>query len=180
MSEEEAFIKTWEEHPMLRPRIEKVVVNLNVGKSGEPLEKANKVLEEITGQTPVKKRAKKTIRDFGIREGESIAVVVTLRKQRAIDFLKKVLPIIDNKIKGKSFDERGNFSFGLKEHIEIPGVKYDPDIGIFGMDVCVTVNRLGQRVKIRKRQDRSLGPKHVLTPEESTVFIKQLLGVEIV
>lgn len=180
MLSEEMFIKSWEQHPMRRPRIEKVVVNLNVGKSGEPLEKANKVLQEITGQTPVKKKAKKTIRDFGIREGESIAVVVTLRKQKAIDFLKKVLPIVDNKISGRSFDARGNFSFGLKEHIEIPGVKYDPEIGIFGMDVCVTINRPGQRIKIRKKQDRSLGRKHVLTPEESIIFVKQLLGVEIV
>lgn len=179
MSEEEAFTKTWDEHPMRLPRIEKVVVNLNVGKSGEPLEKANRVLEEITGQTPVKKKAKKTIRDFGIREGESIAVVVTLRKEKAIDFLKKILPIVDNKISARSFDMRGNFSFGLKEHIEIPGVKYDPDVGIFGMDVCVTINRPGQRVKTRKKQDKSIGPKHVLTPEESIIFVKQLLGVEI-
>ena len=177
---EEAIIKSWEEHPMRKPRIEKVVVNLNVGKSGEPLEKANKVLEEITDQTPVKRKAKKTIRDFGIREGESIAVVVTLRKEKALDFLKKVLPVVDNKVSKRSFDERGNFAFGLKEHIEIPGVKYDPDIGIFGMDVCVTVNRPGHRIKIRKRQSKSIGPKHLLTPEESIVFVKQTLGVEIV
>ena len=177
---EEAFIKSWEEHPMRMPRIEKVVVNLNVGKSGEPLEKANKVLAEITGQTPVKRKAKKTIRDFGIREGESIAVVVTLRKQKAIAFLKKVLPVVENKVSKRAFDERGNFAFGLKEHIEIPGVKYDPDVGIFGMDVCVTVNRPGQRIKIRRKQNNPIGPKHLLTPEESIVFIKQTLGVEIV
>ncbi len=177
---EESMVKNWEEHPMLRPRIEKVVVNLNVGKSGEPLEKANKVLEEITGHTPVKRKAKKTIRDFGIREGESIAVVVTLRKQEAIEFLKKVLPVVDNKVSRRAFDVRGNFSFGLKEHIEIPGVKYDPEIGIFGMDVCVSVNRPGQRIKIRKKQSKTVGPKHLLTPEESIVFVKQVLGVEIV
>ncbi len=177
---EEAIISNWEQHPMLKPRIDKVVVNLNVGKSGEPLEKANKVLQEITGQTPVKKKAKKTIRDFGIREGESIAVVVTLRKQKAVDFLKKVLPVVDNKVSKRSFDERGNFAFGLKEHIEIPGVKYDPDIGIFGMDVCVAVNRPGQRIRIRRKQSKTIGPKHLLTPEESIIFIKQTLGVEIV
>jgi len=177
---EEALIKNWEQHPMLRPRIDKVVVNLNVGKSGEPLEKANTVLKEISGQTPVKRKAKKTIRDFGIREGESIAVVVTLRKQKAVDFLKKILPVVDNKVSKKSFDLRGNFAFGLKEHIEIPGVRYDPEIGIFGMDVCVSVNRAGQRVKIRRKQQQSVGPKHLLTPEESIVFIKQTLGVEIV
>ena len=177
---EEAIISNWEQHPMLKPRIDKVVVNLYVGKSGEPLEKANKVLQEITGQTPVKKKAKKTIRDFGIREGESIAVVVTLRKQKAVDFLKKVLPVVDNKVSKRSFDERGNFAFGLKEHIEIPGVKYDPDIGIFGMDVCVAVNRPGQRIRIRRKQNKTIGPKHLLTPEESIIFIKQTLGVEIV
>ena len=177
---EEALIKNWEQHPMLRPRIEKVVVNLNVGKSGEPLEKANIVLKEITGQTPIKKKAKKTIREFGIREGESIAVVVTLRKQQAVDFLKKVLPVVDNKVSKSSFDVRGNFAFGLKEHIEIPGIKYDPDVGIFGMDVCVSVNRAGQRIKIRRKKKQSVGSKHLLLPEESIIFIKQTLGVEIV
>ena len=177
---EEAIIKNWEEHPMLRPRIEKVVVNLNVGKSGEPLEKANKVLKEISGQTPVKKKAKKTIRDFGIREGESIAVVVTLRKQKAIEFLKKVLPVVDNKVSKRSFDLWGNFAFGLKEHIEIPGVKYDPEIGIFGMDICVSVNRPGQRLKTRRKQNKRIGPTHMLTPEESILFVKQTLGAEIV
>jgi large subunit ribosomal protein L5 len=177
---EDALVKKWEEHPMLKPRIEKVVVNLNVGKSGEPLEKASKVLKDLTNQTPVKKKAKKTIRDFGIRQGESIAVVVTLRKQKAIDFLKKVLPVVDNKISQTSFDRQGNFAFGLKEHIEIAGVKYDPDVGIFGMDICVSVNRPGQRVKIRRKQKTKVGPKHVLTPEESIAFIKQTLGVDIV
>ena len=180
MLSEEQILKTWEEHPMRKPRIEKVVVNLNVGKSGEPLEKANKVLEEITGHVPVKKRAKKSIRDFGIREGEAIAVVVTLREEEAIGFLKKVFPVVDNKLSKRSFDVRGNFSFGLKEHIEIPGVKYDPEIGIFGMDICVTVNRPGHRVTTRKRQSKPIGLKHVLTPEESMLFIKQTVGVELV
>jgi len=180
LSEEEAMFKSWEMHPMLKPRIEKVVVNLNVGKSGEPLEKANKVLKEITGHTPVKRKAKKTIRDFGIREGESIAVVVTLRRQEAVDFLKKVLPIVDNKVNKRAFDIHGNFAFGLKEHIEIPGVKYDPEIGIFGMDICVTVNRPGQRVKVRRKENKAIGASHMLTAEESIAFIRQTLGVEIV
>ncbi len=165
---------------MLTPRIEKVVVNLNVGKSGEPLEKATRVLKELTGQVPVKRNAKSTIRDFGIRKGEPIACTVTLRKQKAIDFLKKVLPVVDNKISRSSFDKQGNFAFGLKEHIEIAGVKYDPDVGIFGMDICVAVNRPGQRVKIRRKQKTQIGSKHILTPEESVDFVEKTLGVEIV
>ena len=177
---EEAMLQKWEKQPMLKPKIEKVVVNINVGKSGEPLEKASRVLKELTDQNPVKTKAKKTVRDFGIRQGEPIAAVVTLRKQKAIDFLKKVLPVIENKISRSSFDKQGNFAFGLKEHIEIAGVKYDPDVGIFGMDVCVTVTRPGYRVKSRRKEKASIGPKHVLTPEESVVFIKNTLGVEIV
>ena len=177
---EEAMLQKWEKQPMLKPKIEKVVVNLNVGKSGEPLEKASKVLKELTEQNPVKTKAKKTIRDFGIRQGEPIAAVVTLRKQKAINFLKRVLPVIENKISLSSFDKQGNFAFGIKEHIEIAGVKYDPDVGIFGMDVSVTMSRPGYRVKHRRKEKANIGPKHVLTPEESVVFIKNTLGVEVV
>jgi large subunit ribosomal protein L5 len=172
--------KTWEENPMLKPEIEKVVVNLSVGKPGEPLEKAVKVLKELTGQAPCKRQAKQTIRDFGVRKGESIACIVTLRKQKAKEFLDKVLPVVDKKIPRTSFDRQGNFSFGIKEHIEIQGVKYDPEVGIFGMDVCVTMARHGYRVKDRRRERARIGSKHVLTPEESMTFVKGALGVEIV
>jgi large subunit ribosomal protein L5 len=178
LSEDEIH-KKWEEQPMLKPRIDKVVVNISVGKSGEPLEKAAKVLKEITGHTPCKRKAKDSIRDFGIRKGESIACIVTLRDEEAVEFLKKVLPVLDSKISGRSFDKQGNFSFGLKEHIELPGVKYDPDVGIFGMDVCVSVSRPGYRVKTRRKEKTKIGSKHVLTPEESMAFVKDTLGVEI-
>jgi len=178
LSEDEVR-KKWETQPMLRPRIEKVVVNISVGKSGEPLEKAARVLKEITGQTPCKRRAKDTVRDFGIRKGESIACIATLRKEKAIEFLNKVLPVVDKRLSSKSFDRQGNFSFGLKEHIELPGVKYDPDVGIFGMDICVSVIRPGYRVKTRRKERSKIGTRHVLTPEDSIVFAKDTLGVEI-
>jgi large subunit ribosomal protein L5 len=172
--------KRWEETPMLKPKIEKVVVNINVGKSGEPLEKAAKVLKDLTGQNPCKRKAKQTIREFGIRKGEPIACIVTLRKQRAIGFLKKVLPVVDNKLSKNCFDKYGNFSFGVKEHIEIPGVKYEPEIGIFGMDVCVSLSRPGYRVKKRRREKAKIGSKHILTQEEAMLFIEDSLGVETV
>jgi large subunit ribosomal protein L5 len=167
------------ENLMLTPKIDKVVVNLSVGKSGEPLERAVKVLEELTGQTPCRRKAKQSIRDFGIRQGESIACIVTLRKQVALDFLDRVLPVIDRKIAGTSFDRQGNFSFGIKEHIEIKGVKYDPDVGILGMDVCVSMVRPGYRIKNRRREKGRIGSGHVLTPEESMAFAKNTLKVEI-
>jgi len=90
------------------------------------------------------------------------------------------LPVVDNKISKKCFDKHGNFSFGIKEHIEIRGVRYEPEIGIFGMDVCVSLNRPGYRVKKRRREKAKIGSKHILTPEEALVFIKDSLSVEIV
>jgi len=176
---EDEIRKKWEKQPMFKPKIEKVVVNISVGKSGEPLEKAVGILKEITGQTPSRRKAQSTIREFGIRKGESTACIVTLRKKMAIEFLKKVLPVVDNRLSKKSFDNQGNFSFGIKEHIELPGVKYDPDIGIFGMDICVSVTRAGYRVKSRKREKAKIGSKHVLTPDESIVYIRDALLVEI-
>lgn len=179
MSEDE-ILKRWKESPMLKPKIEKVVVNISVGKSGEPVEKASKVLKDLTGQNPCKRKAKQTIRDFGIRKGEPIACIVTLRKQKATDFLKKVLPVVENRISENYFDKYGNFSFGIKEHIEIPGVKYEPEIGIFGMNVCVSLSRPGYRVKKRRREKVKIGLKHMLTLEEAVVFVKDALGVEII
>lgn len=177
---EDEIIRKWEENPMLKPKIEKVTVNISVGKSGEPLEKASKILEELTGQRPYKRKAKKTIRDFGIRKGEPIACVVTLRKERAVEFLKKALEAIDNRLPKERFDKFGNFSFGIKEHIEIPGTKYVPELGIYGMDVCVTLGRLGYRVKRRRRARSKVGNRHLLTPEEAMLFMKERFGVEIV
>src|SRR3989304_10518713 len=127
-------------NPMLKARIEKVIVNMSVGKSGEPLEKAAKVLEQLTRQKPCKRKAKKTIRDFGIRQGEPIACMVTLRKEKAKESIKRALQAVENKVLKESFDQFGNFSFGIKEHIDIPGTKYLPELGIHGMDVSGTLS----------------------------------------
>ncbi len=179
MSEEEIPKKRLQ-NPMRRPRVEKVTVNISVGKSGEPLEKAARVLEQLTGQRPCKRRAKKTIRDFGIRKGEPIACIVTLRKEKARTFLEKSLQAIDNKLSTHCFDRRGNFSFGLKEHIEIPGTRYVPELGIYGMDVSVALSRPGYRVKRRRRAKSKIGSDHLLTAEEAMLFIKDEFEVEIV
>ena len=165
---------------MLKPRIAKVVVNLNIGKSGEPLEKASKVLKELTSQTPVKRKAKKTIHDFGIRKGESMACLVTLRKEKAEEFLRKALQAVENKLSKYSFDRQGNFSFGIKEHIDIPGTKYVPELGIHGMDVSVALGRPGYRVKRRHRAKSKIGKDHLLTADEAILFIKDEFDVEII
>lgn len=177
MTSEEASMRKLT-NPMLKPRIEKVVVNMSVGKSGEPLEKAAKVLEQVTGQKPCKRKAKKTIRDFGIRKGEPIACLVTLRNENAIDFLKRALQAVESRISKDRFDQYGNFSFGIKEHIDIPGTKYIPELGIHGMDISVVISRLGQRVKLRHRAKSKVGVKQRLTPEEAMAFVKDEFGIE--
>jgi len=166
-------------NPMLKPRIEKLVVNMSVGKSGEPLEKATKVLEQLTGQKPCKRKAKKTVRDFGIRKGEPIACMVTLRDEKAKEFLKRALQAVENKLSKTHFDQYGNVSFGIKEHIDIPGTRYVPELGIHGMDVSVTLSRPGQRVKRRHRAKSTVGVKHRLSPEEAIAFVQDEFGIEV-
>lgn len=175
------IVKRWEQNPMLKPRIAKVTVNICVGGATERLSKAIRVLEQITGQKPVPRRAKRTIKDFGIRKGENIAAIVTLRKEKAIEFLKKAFEAIGYRLKASSFDEFGNVSFGIREHIMIPGVKYDPEIGIFGMDVAITIERPGYRVLRRKRcRKKHIPRRHRVTKEEAMVLLHQMFGVDIV
>lgn len=175
--DKEQVLKNWEEYPMRKPRIEKVVVNLGVGTSGEKLVKATNVLESLTGQKPVQCKSKKTIRDWGIRKGEPISCKVTLRGKRAHDFLKRVLEVFEMKLNPESIDKMGNFAFGISEHIEIPGVRYDPQLGIFGMDICVTMERPGYRVKRRRNPRRTVPHSHQVTKEETITFMEEEFGV---
>jgi large subunit ribosomal protein L5 len=167
-------------NPLEQPRIEKVVVNLCTGEAGEPLQRARTVLESITGHKACQRRAKRTVRDWGIRKGEPIAVMVTLRKGDAETFLKRAFYAVGNRLKKSSFDGQGNFAFGIREHIELPGVRYDPSIGIFGMDVCVTMEKPGYRIKRRRKLKSEVGKAQRITPEESMGYVKEIFGVEIV
>ncbi|MFA5363620.1 MAG: 50S ribosomal protein L5 [Candidatus Bathyarchaeia archaeon] len=171
--------KEWAGNPMLIPIIEKVTVNMAVGKSGAPLEQAATILKQLTKQKPSRRAAKKTVREFGIRKGESIACVVTLRDGPAKEFLKRAFVAIERKLSKYSFDKQGNFSFGIKEHIDIPGTKYTPELGIHGMDVAVSLGRAGYRVKRRHRVRTQVGRDHVLTAKEAILFIKDEFDVEI-
>lgn len=159
--------------------IGKVVVNISAGQSGEPLDKAMTILENLTGQQPSTRRAKQTVRTFGIRKGEPIACMVTLRGGRAEAFLKQAFAGVRNRLNIRSFDQHGNFGFGIKEHIDIPGQRYDPNLGIIGMDVMATVERPGFRVSRRRRMNSRVGHSHRVTREESIEFIKQSFGVEV-
>lgn len=167
-------------HPMRRVFIGKVVVNMGVGESGERLAKAAKLLEELTGQKPSFRKARKSIKEFGVKKGENIAVMVTLRGEKALAFLKKAFAAVENRINESSIDEHGNFSFGVKEHILLPGVKYDPEVGIFGFDVIVAMERPGYRVARRRRKKSKVPLRHRVTKEETILFLEKVLGVKVV
>ncbi len=171
--------KEWAGNPMLMPMIEKVTVNMSVGKSGAPLDQAVTIIKQLTNQKPSKRNAKKSIREFGIRKGEPIACIVTLRDESAKEFLNKAFYAVENKISKYSFDRQGNFSFGIKEHINLPGTRYLPELGIHGMDVSVSLGRAGYRVKRRHRRQAKIGKDHQLTAKEAILFIKDEFDVEI-
>ncbi len=175
---EQVFQEDWKTYPMREPHVAKVVIDICTG-GGEPLTKASTILEELTGQTPTQSKARQTVRDFGIRRKEPIAVRVTLRHKKAEDFLARALKAKDNILLIKNWDLDGNFAFGISEHIDIPEVKYDPQLGIQGMNITVCIERPGFRVKRRRRRKTKVPYRHRLTPEESMVFVKNKFGIEI-
>jgi large subunit ribosomal protein L5 len=164
---------------MRRIEVHKVVINVGVGRSGEPIDKAKNALLELTNQQPAVRGAKKTVRDFGIHKGEPIGVVVTLRREPAIEFLKRVVAAKNNVLKLSSFDNYGNISVGIHEHIDIPGTKYNPEIGIFGMDVNIVLNRPGYRIAKKSRKSSKIGKTHRINREEAVEFFKQQYGVKV-
>lgn len=165
---------------MRKPFVEKIVVNIGVGESGDKLMKAEKILQMVTKHKPVRTISKTTNRDFGIRTGQPIGCKVTLRDEEAEKFLKDALWIKENRILDYSFDDSGNVSLGVSDYTDFPGMKYDPSIGIFGMDICVTLKRPGYRVSGRKRCARKLPKKQRISPEEAMEFMKEKFSAEVV
>lgn len=166
-------------NPMREIQLGKVVVNISVGASGQPLNNAMTILQQITGQQSTQRRAKQTIRQWGIRKNEPMACMVTLRGKNADEFLRKAFQGVRNRINTKSFDKHGNFAFGIREHIDIPGTRYDPSLGIIGMDVSVTLERPGYRVKWRKRGRSKIGSSHRVTPDEARQYVINVYGVQV-
>lgn len=162
-----------------RPLIDKVTVHCSVGESGQKLINAEHILQTLTGQTPIRTIAKKTLPAFGIKKREPIGCKVTLRRKRANDFLEKALEITKHTLYESNFDDTGNFSFGIEEHTDFPGMSYDPEIGIFGMDVTVSLKRPGYRINRRKIKKRKIPSKQRITKSDAISFIKDEYKVEV-
>ena len=161
-------------------RLEKVVLNMGLGKSGDAVEIAKKALGQISGRKVNERSARKPHRDWGVRKGEPIGVAVTVRGDDAKALLKRLLEAKGNTVNGRAFDNFGNYSFGINEHIDIPGVKYDPQIGILGLGISVTLTRPGYSIRKRSKHKASVGKSHVITNQEAKDYLAKEYGVTIV
>jgi large subunit ribosomal protein L5 len=134
------------ENPMQIPRLDKIVINMGVGEAAQDSKKLKGALEDleaIAGQKPVATKATKSIAGFKLREEQFIGAKVTLRQDRMFEFLDRLITIALPRVRdfrglnGKSFDGRGNYAMGLKEHIVFPEIDYDKVEKIRGMDIVV-------------------------------------------
>ena len=160
-------------------KIEKVTLNVGAGKDQARLEKGMLLLKAITSCTPIKTITNKRIQEWGLRPGLPVGCKLTLRKDKASQMLPRLLNAIDNRLSQRQFDVGGNVAFGIHEYIEIPGVKYDPQIGIMGLEVCITLERAGYRIKKRRMLPRKIPARHVITKQEAIDFMASRFNVKV-
>ncbi len=160
--------------------VDKVVVNIGVGEAGERLVKAEKVLEMVTGHKPVETISRTINRDLGIRKGMPLGCKVTLRGEDAEEFIKKALVIREMRVPEYSFDKEGNMSFGISDYTDFEGMKYDPEIGIFGMDISVVLRRVGNRITQRALLQRRIPKSHRVDREEAIQYMKDTFEVQVI
>lgn len=157
-------------------KIEKIV--LSIGGTGEGLEKGVKLLSVLTGRKPSKMKTKKRIPSWSVRPGLEVGAVVTIRKD-AEQVLKRMLSAVSNKIRKKQISEN-NFSFGIQEYIEIPGIEYQRDVGIIGLDITVVFKRTGRRVKLKKIKRGKIPKRQAISKEEIIKFMEDKFGTEFI
>ncbi len=156
-------------------KIAKLCINIGVGEAGDKLNKAKKLLERLTGKKAVITTAKKKIPALGVRPGLPIGVKVTIRKNIK-ELLERLIESKEKVIERKSFTESG-VSFGIDEYLHIPGMDYDSELGIMGLDVTVVLEKPGYRVKRRAIKTSRVGTNQLVTVDESINFMKDNYGV---
>lgn len=166
-------------NPMKNIRIEKVTLNIGAGKDQARLEKGVMLLNSIANATPVKTITSKRIQEWGLRPGLPIGCKLTLRKDRALKILPRLFDAVENTLSERQFDDNGNIAFGIHEYLEIPGVKYDPKIGIMGLEVCVTLERPGFRIKKRRLLARKIPARHRISKQEAIEFLSKQFNIKV-
>lgn len=166
-------------NPMRDIKIDKVTLNIGCGDDKVKIDKAKRLLEMLTGGKPVITHSK-TRSTFGVPQGKPIGVKVTLRKKPAEDFLTKSIGAVEKKVRMSQIDADGNLNLGVKEYIDLPGVKYAHEVGMLGFGVSVTLERPGFRIKKRRIQQKIIPKKHKLNREEVAGWLSERFGVQIV
>ncbi len=167
-----------EEKGMREIKVSKVTVNMGIGPEQADMKTGQKIIEKITESKAVQTKAKVRQPKWEIRPGLPIGLKVTLRNEKAESFLKRALAAKGNVLNNRCIDSQGNFGFGIHEYIDLPGIKYDPSLGVRGFDVLVTLERPGFRVKRRKIRSKKVGRNHAIAKEEAIQFIRNRFGVE--
>ena len=129
-----------------------------------------RLLKLLTGRNPCRCVARKRIPTLGVRPGLEIGAVITIRKNPE-ELLKRMLVAVDNVLKKRQMS-MDNFSFGIKEYLEIPGVEYQRDIGIIGLDVTVVFKRSGRRVRLKKIKKGKVPKRQRISREEIIKFME--------
>ena len=165
------------ENPMKEIRIEKVTLNIGCGDDKHKIEKAQDLLKRLTSaKTVVTKSRKRST--FGVAKGRPLGVKLTLRDEKAEQFFSSILKSVENKVRDSQVDNGGNINFGVKEYIDLPGVRYVPEIGMLGMDVAVTLERPGYHVTRRRVRKALIGKTHKINKEDAIGWLKKR-GVKI-
>ncbi|MCX6775164.1 MAG: 50S ribosomal protein L5 [DPANN group archaeon] len=165
------------ENKMREVLVDSVTLNIGSGTEAEGTEKAISLLSKISGKKVIKSLAKKRIPTWKIRPGLPIGARVKMRGKETIELLRRLLTAVDFALPRKSFTVNG-FSFGIKEYVDIPEVKYDPKIGIIGLDVIVSLKRRGFRVARRKIKKAKIGSSHIITGDEAFAWAQAKFGVK--
>ncbi len=164
---------------MKQIRVEKVTLNIGAGKDAQLLEKGMKLLEQLTGIPPVKTVTKKRIPGWGLRPGLPIGCKITLRGKQAEEVIPRLLSAKENHLKKNNYDDAGNISFGIPEYIDIDGSKYDPEIGIIGLQACISLERPGYRVKRRNFRPGKVNKKHLIKKDEAVAFMNATFNTKL-
>ena len=168
-------------NPMMMPRIAKVCVNIGVGEGGDRLVNAESVLKMVTGVKPQRTLGKIQNRDLKVRIGAPIGCKATIRNSDKIkQFLTDAFSCREDVIPSWNFDREGNLSFGVRDYTDFPGQKYDPDIGIFGMDINIVLERPGHRVSRRRRRNTKVARNHRVIRDECKQWFVENFGITIV
>ena len=152
-------------------------MNVGTGKEQVQLDRGNALLEAISGKKPVKTITQKRIPGWGLRPGLPVGVKVTVRGKEAEELLNRLLDAKEFTLSNSSFDKNGNVSFGISEYIDIKDAKYDPKIGMMGLQVTITLQRPGYRIKVRKLKPSRIGNNHKITKEDAINYFKEKFKV---